>query len=397
MRSLALVLGMAVFGAVGCAANEAEEEQSSQSDRLAGTTSTTPRTIVSLQVRGGTVRTGVLVANDILVTSARWVTETTSPGSITIRMPHAGGNDFVTTGTHVNVHPKLGFAAIRLAQPVSLPADTIGFRGFITKDPLAGMRVTCHGYANEDGRTQKWVWRVVGDQSGDGVTMVPSADGGEGIVYDGDAGMPCIDDKTGLIVGLAAGAPAKVNASSPFTMVSGAALKPWIDAMKNLGVVRNAALAGGQGPVRFRDSRYGRTFCMNVTSLGTSDMNEWTCDGRRSQLFWIRAVGAQVALVSDHSGLCVDVLGSGTANGTVIQQAPCHYGTNQTYDFIPVGTGYFIDPAHIPHYLPGPGTGNGNGMTIAASVTGIADGTPLVLRSWSFAATPSSGRIWEMF
>lgn len=79
---------------------------------------------------------------------------------------------------------------------------------------------------------------------------------------------------------------------------------------------------------------------------------------------------------------------------------PCHYGANQAYDLIALTGGSFIDPAHIPHSLPGPTTGNGSGMTIAASITGgaagVADGIPLVLRSWSFAATPWSGRIWAM-
>ena len=74
--------------------------------------------------------------------------------------------------------------------------------------------------------------------------------------------------------------------------------------------------------------------CMDVTGDGTANgtnIELFSCNGRGSQAFQIVPIGSDVKLVHTHSGKCVDVKGSGTANGTNIQLFSCNGTAAQSF------------------------------------------------------------------
>jgi len=103
---------------------------------------------------------------------------------------------------------------------------------------------------------------------------------------------------------------------------------------------------GGPGPstsVHLVARHSGK--CMDVATSGTADgtdIRQWTCNGTAAQSFEIEDTGGgAIRLVNVNSGKCVDVSGSGTANGTNIQLWTCN-GTNaQRFRQESAGGGYY--------------------------------------------------------
>ncbi|SEU01780.1 Metallo-peptidase family M12 [Stigmatella erecta] len=70
--------------------------------------------------------------------------------------------------------------------------------------------------------------------------------------------------------------------------------------------------------------------CLDVSNSGTADgsnIQQWDCNGTNAQAFRLETSGAGYRLVNINSGKCVDVASSGTTDGANIQLYTCN-GTN---------------------------------------------------------------------
>jgi hypothetical protein len=84
--------------------------------------------------------------------------------------------------------------------------------------------------------------------------------------------------------------------------------------------------------------------CLDVNGSGTADgtnIQEWTCNGTGAQSFRAEdAGGGSYRFVNTSSGKCVDVNGAGSADGTNIQLWNCNGTAAQTFRVESVGSGY---------------------------------------------------------
>jgi hypothetical protein len=106
------------------------------------------------------------------------------------------------------------------------------------------------------------------------------------------------------------------------------------------------AVAGvGSGNAYYRLAARHSGKCLDVSSSSTADsanVLQWTCNGGANQSWQIRDLGTgYVQLVARHSHKCLDVTGSSTADGARAQQYTCGSGANQQWQFQDLGTGYF--------------------------------------------------------
>jgi len=84
--------------------------------------------------------------------------------------------------------------------------------------------------------------------------------------------------------------------------------------------------------------------CLDVSGSGTADganIQQWSCNGTSAQSFRIEdAPGGGKRLINTNSGKCVDVAGSGTSNGTDIRQWSCNGTAAQAFLVEDRGGGY---------------------------------------------------------
>ena len=84
---------------------------------------------------------------------------------------------------------------------------------------------------------------------------------------------------------------------------------------------------------------YNSGKCLDVTGRSTANgahIQQWTCNGGTNQEWYPKVVGTYAAgdiynFINLNSGKCVDVTGSSTANGAVVEQWPCNGGNNQKW------------------------------------------------------------------
>ena len=112
--------------------------------------------------------------------------------------------------------------------------------------------------------------------------------------------------------------------------------------------------------------------CLDVNGSGTADGTQiqlWSCNGTGAQSFELQdAGGGQFAIVNTSSGKCVDVSGSGTANGTKIQLWTCNGTGAQRFSQQDAGGGF----ARLVNA--------NSGKCLDVSGNGTADGT--VVHLW---------------
>ena len=84
--------------------------------------------------------------------------------------------------------------------------------------------------------------------------------------------------------------------------------------------------------------------CMDVASSGTANgtnVQQWTCNGTGAQRFDVEDLGSgRYRLVNTNSGKCVDVAGAGTGNGVNIQIWSCNGGDGQAFRLESASGGY---------------------------------------------------------
>jgi hypothetical protein len=84
--------------------------------------------------------------------------------------------------------------------------------------------------------------------------------------------------------------------------------------------------------------------CLDVTSSGTANgtpLQQWGCNGTNAQAFRLQAATGGFNLVNVNSGKCVDVSGSSTADGAAIQLWDCNGTSAQTFSLNDVGGGAY--------------------------------------------------------
>jgi Chitinase class I/Ricin-type beta-trefoil lectin domain-like len=116
--------------------------------------------------------------------------------------------------------------------------------------------------------------------------------------------------------------------------------------------------------------------CMDVAASGTADgtnIQEWNCNGTGAQSFQLQAIDSTwFKIVNTNSGKCVDVASNGTADGTNIQLWTCNGTGAQAWKFVPSGSFFTI-------------VGQTSNKCIDVMASGTGDGTNIQL--WSCNST----------
>jgi hypothetical protein len=98
---------------------------------------------------------------------------------------------------------------------------------------------------------------------------------------------------------------------------------------------------GGGGNVHLVAPFSGK--CLDVSGSGTSDgtkIQEWSCNGTSAQAFHLADAGnGAVSIVNNNSGKCIDIDHSGTADGTKAQLWTCNGSGAQSFDQLDAGGG----------------------------------------------------------
>jgi hypothetical protein len=84
--------------------------------------------------------------------------------------------------------------------------------------------------------------------------------------------------------------------------------------------------------------------CVDVASSGTANgtvVQQWGCNGTNAQAFRLQAVTGGYNLVNVNSGKCVDVSGSSTADGATVQIWDCNSTSAQTFSLNLTSTGAY--------------------------------------------------------
>jgi beta-glucosidase len=90
-------------------------------------------------------------------------------------------------------------------------------------------------------------------------------------------------------------------------------------------------------------------------------------------------------VVNENSGLCASATGSGTANGTAVEQLACTGSTSQLWQFVPVVTGYY-------EVLNDNAQSEGESWNIAGGVGATASGD--LLQTWDYGGTGNTNELF---
>jgi len=90
-------------------------------------------------------------------------------------------------------------------------------------------------------------------------------------------------------------------------------------------------------------------------------------------------------VVNENSGLCASAAGSGTANGTAVEQLACTGATSQLWQFVPVATGYY-------EMLNDNAQSEGESWNITGGVGATASGD--LLQTWDYGGTGNTNELF---
>jgi hypothetical protein len=310
--------------------------------------------IVSVQVAGAsTFRTGVLISNRMVLTSARWVAWATRPGDITVQQTRSSGASTTARGVRVNVHPNGLVAMIHLDAPLSIRGGTSGESQPLDLRPAAqhhNLVVTC--YAHTSPTAQGIVYqRVTATAS---ATTVTQDAGNAQVVEDRDAGAVCLDLTNGGVLGMAVRTSGGVATLVPMRDVA-----DWFEDMRTLERVIASHRARGLNPgalfvEQSPTTAPGTYHCLDVPnglSVDNLPVNQFRCHWLPAQHWYLYDPEGDgtFSIVSGSSGKCLDMPSGATANAA-FQQYRCHFGANQSFRGGPwsQGAGTRIERATAP-------------------------------------------------
>jgi hypothetical protein len=337
--SLPVLSAITLCLSVGCApvdGNALDEDTDSVAQALIN-----PRipsgnfSIVSIQVAGtSTFRTGLLISNRMVLTSARWVGWNTRPADIAVQQTLSSGATTSTRGVRVNVHPNGLVAMIHLDAPLTIRGGNSGESQTLDLRPAAQHHnrvVTC--YAHTSPTAQGIVYqRVTATAS---ATTVTQDAGNAQVVEDRDAGAVCLDVTNGGVMGMAVRTSGGVATLVPMRDVS-----DWFEDMRILERVMASHRARGQNPGALFVEQSpagapGTYHCLDVPnglSVNNLAVNQFRCHWLPAQQWYLYDPEGDgtFSIVSGSSGKCLD-MASGTTPNAAFQQYRCHFGANQSF------------------------------------------------------------------
>ncbi|MEO1273420.1 MAG: RICIN domain-containing protein, partial [Myxococcota bacterium] len=282
------------------------------------------------------VHTGVLIAEDLVLTSSRIVPRGTLPSEVTVTQPYNSSSDVVRTGRFINHSNYYPAAIIQVSAPFSgIPLTALDNR---SASSLVGVELHCYSYANSPSDLRRIVQRVLRTVGGNKVEAL-DVWGVWGTIEDSDSGSPCVDLNTGTLVSFSSGSSASGN--QQYLIQS---MRSWIDGMRHLAQVRTSGRAYGPVAIYNRPNSSNSRMCLDIPWGGPFNhmsVNQYPCHGGTNQQYWLD-YGPNyryAVLVSESSGRCLDLPGGSTSAGTNIQQYSCHGGENQQWDMRIAGSG----------------------------------------------------------
>jgi hypothetical protein len=337
--------------------------------------------IVSLQVAGtSTFRTGLLISNRMVLTSARWVGWSTRPTDITVQQTRSSGATTSVRGVRVNVHPNGLVAMIHLDAPLTIRGGTSGESQVLDLRPAAQHHnrvVTC--YAHTSPTTQGIVYQRV-TATATSTTVTQDA-GNAQVVEDRDAGAVCLDLTNGGVLGMAVRTTGGVATLVPMREVS-----DWFEDMRVLEQVitshRTRGLSPGALFVEQSPAAAPGTFhCLDVPnglSVNNLPVNQFRCHWLPAQQWYLHDPEGDgtFSIVSGSSGKCLD-MAAGTTPNAAFQQYRCHFGANQSFRGGPwsQGAGTRIERATAPGLCLS-ATSRAGTLTDSVAVVQSACGSP---------------------
>jgi hypothetical protein len=122
-----------------------------------------------------------------------------------------------------------------------------------------------------------------------------------------------------------------------------------VDEIHNITFQADASPAASSGIIPGRSYRLiakHSGMCMDVAGSGmgnSANVHQWNCHGGNNQLWKFTDKGqGNYSLTAAHSGKCLDVWGVSKDKGANVYQWDCHGGDNQTWTLIPQGVGYYM-------------------------------------------------------
>lgn len=284
--------------------------------------------VIRVEIAGDTrVRTGVQIGSDLVLTSSRWVSASTSPASITLSNGTTGGNNVQTrTGAYVTVNAYLPVAIIQVAQP------------FTTTQPVVLDTRTAADLVNAQQATSCYAYRTAADfrraaqevRRTDGARelIVGGAFGSNARLDDWDAGAPCFDSVNNTWIGFALSAPG----GGETRVMAAAQIEFFVTGMRRVAQVRRDLNWATPFMVQTVAPDGGR-MCLDIpwgSPYDQAGLNQYRCHGGTNQrwlLDYSHPTGP--ALINVNTGTCIDVPSASTTPGQGLQMYRCHSGANQ--------------------------------------------------------------------
>jgi len=385
----------AVLAAVGCESEPTEIDGVTSDEQLITGSGATAATqgVVLLNFSGDTrVRTGVLVAPDVVATGAlpsgaRASQFTAEHG--TSRHPNTG---VLTTGQSRGVigilqHPDHPVVFLQLqsaftgAFPVTMDGRAIA--------SLTNLPAMCRGYNQNRVLINAFMEVRVPGAS----TYVMRSQVGHTIADDDD-GIPCFDTGgSAPMLGIARSS-ATVAGVHEHTQVAAVSFRDWLPIATQLF------------PIARQSSRFalrnanGKCLDVPFGAMGNNAaVNQFDCHFGSNQLWYMdfRQSSTDPMFVSARSGKCIDIPNAVSTAGTGLQQFTCHGNANQRWrwmshsgggmpawvsNIVPIG-GALLHPTAAHRCLAVQGPGNTTN-SIASTIAACSQTVPAADQQWGF-------------
>jgi len=326
MLRILIVAGLAA----GCGI--APDDDVAEVEQAAMGSSTVPAPgFVSLTVgSNATVRSGLLVSPRVVITSSRWMPQSsTDPRSIAVN--HSDGTTTQTRhGRALNYHTNVALAIIDLDQPFTNVPGPLPVLSAQTPQQFDSQDIVCRAFDQVANATLTHVGaRALSSTESQRMLFDSIFDPFHAqVMEDRNSGAACAHfdqnnvEQVVAIVDCAQESTNQCTRDGAGRLIAISSVRRWIDDMIWLSAVRSRA----QGVYAIQPiSPY--YLCWDIQWGGLDDnylLQQYACHGGANQWFYIDYDGGTTArLVSAQSGKCIDIWGGSTTPGTQMQQFEC--------------------------------------------------------------------------
>ena len=346
---LSSLLPLLALNVAGCAIAPIDPEQEADpiaeaAEEINGLTVNATPGVVQITVTGESqVRTGILLGNDLVMTSARVINGSTEPARIQIR--NGTGNAEMRTGMIIVANPYMPVVMIQTTQPFTTAHNVVFDPRSAQQMVTAGQGMTCMAYrsANEFQRAAQLAKRIDGPRE----YIVGPVQNSTQRLDDLDAGAPCFDLPSGnkKLLGFAHSSPGN-NETRLFVASE---IEFFARNMTHLAEVRRDSGNGSPFMVQ-TTAPNGSRMCLDIAwgwPYDQAGVRQFPCGGATNQRwFYDFRRPSGVALINAITGTCIDVPGGSTQPGTALQTFRCQGGPNQGWE---VNTGHHLSPQSAPY------------------------------------------------